>query len=157
MASLSSEVQARYPAQLLIGLTNPQNNSASAINSTVMDAAIADAVNEFANVGLSLDSADVAIRHVSAACYGVMYFLYQYRQTLDSEFARAEELWQRALHGLVQATARDRILPSSNNELSLSSDLGEGQSERYLAFDERHFDGLAPWAPRSSSTRDDWS
>ena len=147
--TVSSEVQIRYPADLLIRLTNDKDTRATSIVTAKLDAAIADVVNAFYDKGLILDAASPESRYISAACKGTIYYLLEYKGIFDTAFERAREQWEYALMQLVYATSRDRIAPSINTQLQTSAEVPAGVDTRYHSFDRHYMRGIMPARPKT--------
>lgn len=78
MGALLTYFQARIPLQRRIELTNPDNEAATAENTTVSGAAETDATNVFLHMtGVAFDSTNA--EHLTIGVDGLVYFLYKYR------------------------------------------------------------------------------
>ena len=75
--SLSTEVQARVATQLLVELTNPNDNTASSIDTTLLGKAVDDVEGDFLSYGITIDVTNKA--HVVVAVDGALYRLMAYK------------------------------------------------------------------------------
>lgn len=142
--SLTTEVQDRYGAQVLINLTNPEDEEPTAINTTKFGKAADDVEADFKTyAGIVYDGTDD--RHVSLACEGVMIKLMVRAGDMkpkEEKAWREEDLKQ----GLALVTSRDRLLPTSGSILSTSSEQ-VGDEKIYGDFDRRKFRRVVPEDP----------
>ena len=112
--TLQTNVTTRISAALLIELTNQGDRTATTINTTVLDAAVADAQAEFLDeVGLAYD--DTVAQHVRAGVMGVQYYLQSYLAIESEAFGRLRDRWQRTLGQLGRSLgANRRIMPQTS-------------------------------------------
>lgn len=110
--SLRTVVEARVSAQRLIELTNPNLAPASALDSTRLDAACADAAAEFeVYCGATFDDADA--RHISPAVDLVILTLQERGAAhVDGLSAQREKIIKR-IKDVAKVTGRNRIMPES--------------------------------------------
>jgi len=112
----------RLSTQLLVELTNPGEPSETTVNTSVLDAAVADTQAVFLiETGIAYDDTDAL--HVAIAVQGVLVFLMQYSGITGRNTQQVTERWNR---GLVQiATTRgseQRISPTSSSTLDPSTE-----------------------------------
>ncbi|HKS16680.1 MAG TPA: hypothetical protein VJU16_05160 [Planctomycetota bacterium] len=115
--SLRTVVEARVSSQRLVQLTNPDNQAATALDSTRLDAACSDAAGEFQIYAQTVfNEADP--RHIAPAVDLVILTL-QERGAAPAEGlgAQREKIVQR-LKDLSLVTGRNRILPESAKDTS---------------------------------------
>jgi hypothetical protein len=141
--TLSTEVQARYPSQLLVNITNPMETTATTVNTTTLNAAATDVEADFEIVaGVEYDGTDA--RHVAVAVEGVIAKLL--RRTGTSQYEEREKDYNFRLRDLAKVTGRDRITPESDSEVSPAVDSPSGVEVK-PAFDNEIFDQIIPGAP----------
>jgi len=143
--SLSSEVQARIPASTLRELTNQGSTGVVAINTTVLDAAAADAAAEFElEVGLTFDATDA--RHVAAGVQGVLYYLHLCAGPPKRELADAlRERWERAMAKLATTLGGEaRLLPRSGSTLDPTQERSGARPDHDRARWRDYVVGLRP-------------
>ena len=152
LAGLAAAAAARYPAQLLIELTNAQVTSGTTINETRMTLAADDAEADFqiyANVPYDGNDA----RHVTVGVQGVVMKLRAYMGQVD----KAEEIqakWHGLLKDLARVTGRDRVTPTTTSPVVDSSERNADGSSPLSRFDRRRFDPTRP-GPPAGGTSDD--
>lgn len=135
--ALSDEVVARYSAQRLLNLTNPDNPAATSNNATTLAAACTDAAADFKILaGVVFDVTDA--RHVSVAVRGVIAYLYQYMDNAAKAPAMADFHYR--LKDLAKVTGRDRLLPQTSSHLQPTVPGSDGRQAR-PAFDDASFTG----------------
>lgn len=123
MGALADAWKVRLSTQQQVNLTNPDVESASSVNATVLGAAETDASNAFYHkTGVTFDSTNS--EHITVAIPGVTYFLYSYRGMPKSAAAEAaRDDWDKA----TAAFARTRgalawITPTTDSNLLPSTD-----------------------------------
>lgn len=143
--ALTDEVQTRYPASLLISLTNPDTNAASSLNTTVLNAAVADVEAQFEiTAGIEYDNAEAT--HVVTACEGVIALL---KLRLGQSGETAKKIWddwQDKLLNLAKITSRDRQIADTTSDLTPSEEVENGVTVR-PDFDRAHLRSIAPQQP----------
>lgn len=141
--ALIDEVKARYSSAFLINLTNPNDETASAIDDTVLAAVCTDVAADFEIfAGVAFDSSDS--RHVTTAVDGVIHKLVV--RTGHSDESAEVDRWERRLLALAKVTGRDRIAPATNSKLEPSQERRTGETVRPI-FDDDRFDDLLLGAP----------
>ena len=140
---LVDHVQARVSRQHLVQLTNQNEQSRTAINTGVLDAAAADAEATFlVETGLDYDDTDPL--HIAVAVQGVMHFLMSYTQMAGRNVDAARQTWQNGLIRVAQTRGSERrILPQTNSTLEPSVE----RPGRRPDYDRRRWDGFVPNAP----------
>ncbi len=145
--ALSDEVQTRYPASLLISLTNPDTNAATSIDTDTLNAAVADVQAQFEiSAGLEYDNDEAT--HVVTACEGVITLLKLRLGQSGEAGQRLWDEWAKKLTALASVTSRDRQIASSTSYLTPSEEAPNGETIR-PDFDRQHLRGIAPQHPRS--------
>jgi hypothetical protein len=158
--TLSTEVQARLGTDLLVQLTNPDDPAATSINTTILTAACDDTEGEFLSAGIALDITDK--RHLSVAVDGVRWKLYDYKAPFTEAAKSFEVRFRESLDRLKLVTSRDRITPTTDSELTPSSDKPEGYTgEVRPSFDRELLTGFNLRQPRGRDPsypvrRGDW-
>lgn len=119
--SLSSNVQSRYSSQILINASNPQNSTATSVDTGRLNAAISDVEGEFLKRGITYDDDDS--RHVATAVPGVFARLL----VLTGQGGREEwSEFKDDVKFLAETTVRDRIEPYTNSPLDPTPDPTNG-------------------------------
>ena len=120
MATLSAEVQLRVSASILIQLTNADAPGGS-IDTTVLDAAVADAEAEFfLETGIALNTSVAS--HVMAGVKGVLFYLHDYKTLDTAAIQSARKQWQNRLRLIDQTLGGGvRVSPSSSSPLEEST------------------------------------
>ena len=116
-AELSAQVQVRIGADRLKQLTN-YDATATTINTTVLEAACADAMGQFRYMaGLEPDNANYS--HVAILIKGAQYYLESYKARDSQQIQFFEKAFTRDCMGL-----RDKLWasPTSNSTLLQSSE-----------------------------------
>ena len=144
--SLSSNVQARYSTQRLRQLTNDGDQSATAIDTTVLGYACTDVEADFlVYAGLAYD--DSTATHVSVAVEGVLAKLRMRMDSAGSSAKEAHDSYVERLRSLHLITGGDRVTPTTNSELYPSDENPDNVTTLRPAFDDDHFDDLIPEPP----------
>lgn len=142
MGALATAWQARLSTQVQIGLTNPDNEGATSVDSTRLAAAETDTQADFQmRTGLEFD--DSVAAHIAAGIKGITYFLYSYRSTPRSQAAdAARDDWEKACDRVARVLGSLAWAePLTNSTLSPSSD-PVGDPLPY--FDRQNFDIIPP-------------
>lgn len=143
--SLSTEVQARYPTQRLVNLTNAGAGDTGSVNTTRLDAACTDVAALFKiHAGIAFDATDA--RHVAVACEGVIGQL-EVRLGSSGSRKRIKEWIDEELKPLSLVTGRNKVTPTTDSQLTPTSDLDPGQTLRRPDFDRRRFEKFTPDGP----------
>ena len=142
---LSTHVTDRYSTQYLVELTNPQDRSATTINTTLLGFS-ADDVDALFDVyaGVAYDDADAG--HIAVAVEGVIAFLL--RRTGQSTADARISAWVSSMRDLSRTEGRNRVTPDSNTRMQPSADDRLASTPR-PAFDDRRFDSFLPNSPGS--------
>lgn len=141
MATLSADVQARFPAQLLIDLTNPGKTGQSSIDTGRLGEVINDVEGDFQDtVGVSYDSTKK--NHVKTAVRGVVARLRRYvgHIGVTDDF----DNYMEALGRLALVTGRNRVMPKSTSELTPSSEKVSSNDEIRPDFDREFMGNVVP-------------
>jgi hypothetical protein len=143
--TLSAEVQARFSAQRLIELTNPDNAPATTIDSTRLNNAIADVGADFQiYAGVVLD--DTNALHIAVGVQGVEAYLMMRQGVTSEERNKLFDKWKERLKEMSKVGARDRILPQTTSTLEPS----EERAGAKPFFDYQSMSDLVPDQPHSS-------
>lgn len=113
ITDLSSAVEARYGAKYLYNMTNPDDSTATTVNSTIMDAASADVIGAFqmeTGVAFAADNST----HMYIAIEGVAARLESYKSR-DSGIMNSR--WNHFLGALTSFRKKRAVLPDSNSML----------------------------------------
>jgi len=149
IVALTDEVQNRYSAQILINLTNPQNTSATTLDTTRMNNAVTDVQADFKiEAGTTYDNS--VDTHVVVATEGVYAKLVLRSGQSGEAGFRLHESYLEKLRRLALITGRDRISPSTDSLLTPTQD----ESGDLPAFDRKNFKGYIPNAPSQPTTGD---
>lgn len=148
MSTLATAVQARLSTNRIKELTNESNETATSVNSTVLEAAVSDAQAEFFRfVGQAFDA--TRADHIAVGVKGVLAYLYSYRGVPgDYVVDNARRDWIKAL-GTYQHTmggAFSPVSPATNSNLAPSREDNTGTVRP--AFDGRNMTDLVPNDPR---------
>lgn len=148
MADLATEVQARYSAEKMIQLTNPDLPNASSVDTTRLANAVADVIADFDIIANTTFSA-TDTRHIAVGCEGVILKLQMRQLNVDPSDLRKQ--WNDMLEGLGQSVGgRDKTQPVSDAVAVPSSEQSDtGQTVRPL-FDRTRFDRSYPKPPGAS-------
>lgn len=142
--TISVDVKLRYADQILKGLTTFDARGATAIDDTVLDAAIADIAGEFLSRGaLELDDTDP--EHVNVACHGVIALL-RHRNASGSGNKAELDAWRDDLDRLATSSSRKRVTPETRSTRETTAD-DEPIAPR---FDEKRFSLSRPASPPGS-------
>lgn len=149
MADLATEVQARYSAEKLIQLTNPDLPNANAIDTTRLANAVADVIADF-DIIANTTFNQTDSRHIAVGCEGVILKLQMRQLNVDPSDLRKQ--WNEMLEALGQSIGgRDKTQPVSDAVAVPSSEQAEsGQTVRPL-FDRTRFDRALPQPPGSGN------
>lgn len=127
---LADEVTNRVRTQLLVELTNPNDRSATTVNTTQLGRAVTDvqaAFRTYASVTYSNDDA----RHVEEAIVGVLLYLQMYAGKTPRP-ARDVTEWKRNLHDVFRLVAggNNRVMPESSSQLTPTEEAPNGITVR---------------------------
>lgn len=145
--SLSTAIQARVPASRLIQLTNLTSAPTSSINSTVLDAAIADAEAEFAvYTGVTFDESSST--HTPMGVKGALYYLIKNKNLTDeAEKLRVEWYDLMDKFAATQSTGRRWVSPGSNVPYTSTTETAGFPPDT----DRSRFNDVVPRPPTSLS------
>lgn len=141
---LATHVQNRYSAQILRELTNPDDASATALNSGRLDRAVEDVQGDF-RIYAGVAYVDTDARHIAAAVVGVIQKLRIYMGQI-ADAAAAEDDWHARLKSLSLVTSRERISPT------LASNLTDDNPNAEPPFRDSNFDDYLPGEPIGRTT-----
>tara|TARA_R110000803_G_scaffold181944_1_gene244301 strand:- start:149 stop:613 length:465 start_codon:yes stop_codon:yes gene_type:complete len=148
--ALADEVVTRISAELLKGLTNQDDPTATVYDATVLAAAVADAGAEFLlETGLALDYTIAA--HTAAGVEGVLYYLRKWTSN-QKGLEEAERRWGRYLKKVARGLgAERRIMPSTTSVLEVAEETQDGRPD----FGRANLDDMVPRMPGSYSDETD--
>jgi hypothetical protein len=151
--TLSSEVQARVSSQKLIELTNQDDRTATTIDTTILDAAIADAGAEFTDeTNLNFDDSNA--RHIRVGIIGVLAYLESYVNMQTQAYKDLRQQFERAMAKIaVSLGAEKRLLPSSKNTTTPSTPRVGQKPEQ----DRTRWDSIVPNMPGGGGAENDFT
>lgn len=144
--ALETHVQNRYSNQLLVQWTNPQNSTATTIDSDRLGYACDDVEAWFKILaGVAYDDTDA--RHIAVAVEGVQARL---KNIAGIENSSEWDNWKTDMKDFAKVTGRDRIKPTTTSTLDPTDERsGDGPWS-----DRSAFDRLIPDSPASDSRPD---
>lgn len=150
--TIATELAARVPSDMLVQLTNQGDPSATTVNTSVRDAAIADASAEFELLtGLDLDETDTL--HVAAMMTGVLCYLHEYRASEREHGERLRQRWERTLVQIAHARgSRRRVQPATSLTGLEPSTEDTGTRPDH---DRARYNDYVPKAPGAGSAAED--
>ncbi len=138
--ALATRVQNRVRTQLLIELTNPNDKTATTVETTVLGYAVTDTAADFETyAGVAYDDTDA--RHVAEAVRGVVV-----RLEVNAGRAKAERLteWQDRMDRMFRLRhGNDRIMPQSSSRLTPQTEAPSGEVRPWFDLEET-FNDLIP-------------
>ena len=147
--SLVSNVQSRYGDQYLVNLTNPGDNTATTIDSTRLALAATDVEANF-EIFAGVEYDDTDPQHVTVGVEGVEVLLkFRAGHTTVEEWS---DWIEKRLKPMSLVGARDRIMPTTNSEVTPTSESDTGDGRPY--FDSRRFRYLIPGRPATGEDPD---
>lgn len=149
--ALSDEVMSRYGTQFLVGLTNPQASTATTVGTTKLANACTDVEAEFAKVGITFAVATAT--HVVTACEGVIALLRK-RAGQVGGWEEWKEWRDVQLERLRMVTTNDRIVPTTNSQLTPSDENPTNSDDVRPDFDNDEFTNIIPTKQRKTSYAD---
>lgn len=138
--SLSDDIIARVPKQVLVEHTNQRDAAAKAINTSFLGQVATDIQTWFETYAQESYSSSVAI-HVQVCIRGAMSLM---RDFGGHTFGASAEWWEKfeAACKAVKATrSRARLTPKNDSDLT-PSDENTGTDEMRPWADDRYFDGM---------------
>jgi len=143
--ALAAEVTARYPGSRLIQLTNPGDQSAAAVDATVLGLAVTDVQADFEIIaGIEYDNSEA--RHVSVAVWGVIAKLAGWSEAAGSTGVKLHEAWIERLEQLAKVTGRDRVPVTTSSQVTPTDERQTTETVRPWS-DHPHFDDLVARPP----------
>ncbi|HBY62159.1 MAG TPA: hypothetical protein DEH78_20255 [Solibacterales bacterium] len=140
--SLSSNVQSRYSAQILVNLTNPQDSAPTTLDSTRLTNACTD-VEAWFKVYANTVYDDANAIHVAACVPAVILMLQMYSaQTVDQTESLRDGI-KGALTDAGKILARAKVISTTNSQLTPSDENPTGGEIR-PDFDRSRFYDLVP-------------
>lgn len=140
MSVLSDAVEARYSAQYLTSITNPQNADNVVVSSTTIGLAADDAEQDFPiYAGVDFDEADPL--HINIGVEGVIAKLVMRTAQSGPVLSEMHDRWIERLKALARIAGRDRIMPKSKSELEPSREKQDGETAR-PDFDSNRWGGI---------------
>ena len=148
MGVLATAWQARFPAQVQVALTNPEQDGTTTVNTVVLLAAEADAGADFLlRTGIAFDP--TVATHLAVGIKGLTFFLHSYRSLPRSPVLTAsEEEWKMGCSAVARVLgALTWQIPQTNSNLVPSPEPAARPD-----FDRENWD-LIPPPPRGG----DWT
>lgn len=143
MSTLATAVQARIPETRLIQLTNINDDSATTVNTTILELAVDDTEADFKTYAM-LDFDGTDARHIRLGVDGVLAFLEANRgQDADQNRLAA---WRDRCAEFAKTTSRARISPRVTPGLPPTT-----YPNSRPGFDPSRFDGPSPLPPPSDN------
>lgn len=140
--SLWTEVVARYSTEKLRALTNPDNRSATSVNTTVGDLAVEDTMADFlTHAEIAFDETDA--RHIAAGVRGVIAHLMSYGAANSEGADAALRRFHDRLEKIRNTGPRGRLSPATQSELEPSDEFA-GAGPHRPDFDRDRFGGFVP-------------
>ena len=144
--ALAAEVTGRHSTKRITQLTNPDDQTATTVNATILGYAVTDAEADFLTyAGVEYDNS--VAKHVSIGVFGVLAYLRSRMNAAGADADKAISQFQDMLRQLKLTTGNNRITPTSNSRLYPSPVNPENQSNYRPPFDDEDFDRYAPDAP----------
>ncbi|RLD10051.1 MAG: hypothetical protein DRI56_03245 [Chloroflexota bacterium] len=139
-ANIAAAVQNRFATQLLIELTN-SSNSATTIDTDVLEAAASDAIGEFERVtGIAHDDNNAS--HVAILCRGTVYFLEFYKARDTSLIKWRSGDFYGALLGIRKAVYAEAASNSNLTVVRERSGTRPDMDSARLVFGKRRVSGI---------------
>lgn len=149
--SLSDEVTSRVSAAKLVSLTNPDDTTATSVNSTRLGLAATDAAADFeVHAQVVYDGTDA--RHVRIGVARVVALLTERKG--DGGAAKMLADTKQMLVDLSRVSSRGRILPRTNSVVVPTSEQEPDGGTPRPDFDRKRFDDFVPGSPPSP---DSWN
>lgn len=146
--ALSDDVIARIPNKRLVQLTNGDSESATTVNTSILNLAAQDTQTDFKLYG-SIAYNSTNNDHIAMAIEGVLIHLKRYTTIWTEDLQRAYELWIEKMERFGRTLGGNlRLSPLSNSELTHERDKRGATGIVRPAFDARTFDLIIPSAPR---------
>jgi hypothetical protein len=146
--ALWDEVAARYSARQLVALTNPDEQAPTTVGAVRRDAAVADAMADFATYArVAYDGSDPA--HVAAAVEGVVAYLIARGGAAAGVAASTLREYRDKLRML-----RPRLLPTTESRLEPVDEFANRERVR-PDFDRDRFRHIIPDGPRPGGSDDE--
>jgi hypothetical protein len=143
--ALIDEVTARIPSQVLIELTNPRDNSASSVETTILGKAC-DAVEAKFEV-YAQESYDGDVTAIVEACVmGVVYQLRQWGSGISEVAEKGMTAFREECERIRGVRARAAITPTTDSKRTPSDENPTGGTLRPWA-DRDTFRGIRPRQP----------
>jgi hypothetical protein len=144
--ALEDEVSARYGAQRLINLTNPQAAKQKTLDSTRLAKACRDVEGDlFLFAGITFDV--TKNWHVSLAVPAVEMKLLNHTGQVSAEKADSDQAaWERKLRSLSKLRKVSKVVPTSTSRYTPSNPNPNAEQLR-PPFDRERFDRLVPRQP----------
>ena len=121
--ALLDEVQSRYSTEILKQLTNPDDTSATSINTTILGVAAADTVAAFERLALATYDNDNAV-HIEVCAQGVVAKLKVFSDPNNKED------WEKFETDCVGLAEGNIPAPSTNSTIVVEADPEEGTEFR---------------------------
>lgn len=146
--TIPSKAQERYGAAFLIALTNPQDESAGAIDATRMNQAEAD-VKGYFRLWANEEYDETKEQHVAVAVKCLVTLLQIYTGQAGGSVDDLYKTMESDLRAVAKIGSRDRILVTSTSQLQPVPEQAQGMDPPRPDSDRSYFNDLVP-GPLSS-------
>jgi hypothetical protein len=145
--ALADDVQNRVKTATLVQLTNPNDVTATTVDTTQLGYAVADAEAEFTiETGLSYDTTIAG--HVLAGVSGVLYYLHSYAGMERANVEGLRTRWENALRKVASTLGNERrIMPTTSSVLDPSDETQDARPDH----DRQRWDGYTVSLNRTRS------
>lgn len=137
--SFATEATSRFSSIRLIALTNPDSTTASSVNTTVRDAALADAQARFKELA-RVDPDSTIDEHVMAIMTGFPYFCAIYTGNFNPLVQVNKTDFEAACKSIGD---NQGVVPATNSELTATRDQRGTTDTKKFAFEPAHWDDYA--------------
>lgn len=145
--SLSSNVQARYPNQILVNLTRAGDSTATTVDSTKLGYAATD-VEAYFKIWANSTYDDTNPRHVAVCVPAVVMVLQMYSAQTQDQYESLLGAIEKLMKDEAKIDARDRISVTTSSELTPSPENPSGGTVRPF-FD---YGETSPYTPDQSGS-----
>lgn len=149
MSVTGTAVQARIPTLRLVSLTNPNDTTATTVNTTVLELAVDDVTAEFVTLANETYDASNA-RHLALAVRGVPILLSEWLGQGQGPGEQNMESWRGIVREYARTANRARVSPQTN--ITYAPTILENQGRP--VFDPSRFDRQTLSSPPSSDDED---
>lgn len=150
--ALIDEVQNRFTSDLLVKLTNPDDATATTINTTYLQRLCDDVETGEFEVHMNEDFDLTERKHIVMACLLVKLKAIEYGAASDESAAKLRERLEKLAKAYREIGPRDRISPQSSSLLTPSEP--SGLDPIRPEFDDVFFERFTPEAPSTPDSID---